>query len=199
MVLTLIGSSNLPLGDLVVYSAFGRLINFKSRLSRVGNLGVIGKYEDSTELCHIVNVYSPCNYKEKRQVWLDLGQWKNESPNNLWCFAGDFNSVKCNEEHKGRESHGRKKEMFDFSCFINNLELLDLPLVGRRFTWFKGDGKTMSRLDRFLLSSTWPINGQIWCKRVSSEWFLIIVRWFFRISIGIGSKTFPCAQRLVRT
>ncbi|KAF1869216.1 hypothetical protein Lal_00048498 [Lupinus albus] len=96
-----------------------------------GYLGVTSKYEDSTELCHIVNVYSSCNYTEKRQVWLDLGQWKNESPSNLWCFAGDFNSVKCSEERKGRESHGRKKEMFDFSCFINNLELLDLPLADK--------------------------------------------------------------------
>jgi len=33
--------------------------------------------------------------------------------------------------------------------------LADLPLSGRNFTWFKGDGKSMSRIDRFLLSKDW--------------------------------------------
>jgi hypothetical protein len=30
--------------------------------------------------------------------------------------------------------------------------LFDLPLAGRQFTWFRGDGSSMSRVDRFLLS-----------------------------------------------
>jgi len=37
---------------------------------------------------------------------------------------------------------------------------VDLPICGRLFTWFRGDGYTMSRLDRYLLlvnwCSTWP-------------------------------------------
>ncbi|GAU41926.1 hypothetical protein TSUD_25670 [Trifolium subterraneum] len=33
--------------------------------------------------------------------------------------------------------------------------LIDFPLSGRKFTWFKGDGLSMSRLDRFLLSEEW--------------------------------------------
>ncbi|PNX82715.1 cysteine-rich receptor-like protein kinase [Trifolium pratense] len=36
--------------------------------------------------------------------------------------------------------------------------LIDLPLIGRKFTWFKGDGHSMSRLDRFLLSEEWCLN-----------------------------------------
>jgi len=31
----------------------------------------------------------------------------------------------------------------------------DLHLWGRNFTWFRGDGVSMSRLDRFLLSEDW--------------------------------------------
>ncbi|KAF1864335.1 hypothetical protein Lal_00021991, partial [Lupinus albus] len=120
-----------------------------------GFLGVIDNDLASRELCYIINVYSPCNYKEKREVWLELGQWKNESSCNMWCIIGDFNSVKSSEERKGRESHGRLKEMRNFNGFINNLALIDLPLVGRRFTWIKGDGRTMSRLDRFLITSNW--------------------------------------------
>jgi len=33
--------------------------------------------------------------------------------------------------------------------------LVDLPLGGRKFTWYKGDGCSMSRLDKFLLSEEW--------------------------------------------
>ena len=39
--------------------------------------------------------------------------------------------------------------------FIDTFVLVDLPLVGRSFTWFRGDSKSMSQLDRFLLSETW--------------------------------------------
>jgi len=39
--------------------------------------------------------------------------------------------------------------------FIDDRVLIDLPLGGRKFTWYKGDGRSMSRLDRFLLSEEW--------------------------------------------
>jgi len=32
---------------------------------------------------------------------------------------------------------------------------VNLPLHGRKYTWFKGDAKWMSRLDRFLLYEEW--------------------------------------------
>jgi len=35
------------------------------------------------------------------------------------------------------------------------LYLVDLPICGRLYTWYRGDGITMSRLDRFLLSEKW--------------------------------------------
>jgi len=39
--------------------------------------------------------------------------------------------------------------------FIDRNLLIDLPLRGRSYTWFRGDDKSMSRLDRFLLSDSW--------------------------------------------
>ncbi|MCH85139.1 cysteine-rich receptor-like protein kinase [Trifolium medium] len=42
-----------------------------------------------------------------------------------------------------------------FNRFIDDNNLMDLPLSGRKFTWYKGDGLSMSRLDRFLLSEEW--------------------------------------------
>ncbi|GJX15682.1 RNA-directed DNA polymerase, eukaryota, reverse transcriptase zinc-binding domain protein [Tanacetum coccineum] len=41
-----------------------------------------------------------------------------------------------------------------FNNFIDNLGLLDLPLGGRSFTWMNKEGTKMSKLDRFLVSSS---------------------------------------------
>ncbi|KAF1874240.1 hypothetical protein Lal_00030273 [Lupinus albus] len=76
-----------------------------------GFLVVTGKFWNSNEVCHLVNVYSPCNFREKRQLWSDLEQWKDSSSDKLWCFVGDFNSVRSSVERRGCESHERFKEM----------------------------------------------------------------------------------------
>lgn len=46
----------------------------------------------------------------------------------------------------------RNMEMEDFRNFIEEAELVDLPMVGRKYTWVRPNGSAMSRLDRFLLS-----------------------------------------------
>jgi len=40
----------------------------------------------------------------------------------------------------------------NFNNFIDRHALVELPFIGRRFTWYRGDGHSMSRIDRFLLS-----------------------------------------------
>ena len=43
----------------------------------------------------------------------------------------------------------------NFNNFIAESLLIDLLICGQLFTWYKGDGVSMSRLDRFLLSEKW--------------------------------------------
>lgn len=46
--------------------------------------------------------------------------------------------------------------MEKFTDFINSNELIDMPLVGRKFTWLNNQvGSAMSRIDRFLVSRDW--------------------------------------------
>ena len=46
--------------------------------------------------------------------------------------------------------------MFAFSDFIESNYLVDLPLEGASFTWFKDSGiSSMSRIDRALVSLEW--------------------------------------------
>lgn len=46
--------------------------------------------------------------------------------------------------------------MRDFIEFGNNMELIDMPMCGRKFTWSNYQERAIqSRLDRFLLSQQW--------------------------------------------
>ena len=85
---------------------------------------------------------------------------KQSYGNLAWVVCGDFNAVRREEERKwirGCSSH--KKEIDGFNRFIENNNLLDIPCVGKKYTWYKANGTTKSRLDRFLVSDEWL---QIW-------------------------------------
>lgn len=65
--------------------------------------------------------------------------------------------------------HINNLELVEFGEFIYDMDLLDLQVVGNKFTWFNVVGNLMSRLDRFLiyegLADKWKIKGQIIGKR----------------------------------
>jgi hypothetical protein len=47
--------------------------------------------------------------------------------------------------------------MREFDNFLGELDLIDVPLVGRYFTWFHPNGLSMSRLERILISPSWCV------------------------------------------
>jgi len=71
------------------------------------------------------------------------------------CVCGDFNAVRVEEERRSFRGGIASLDAFPFNLFIEDNMLIDLSFCGRRYTWFKGDGLSMSRLDRFLLSEDW--------------------------------------------
>ncbi|XP_068475080.1 uncharacterized protein [Phaseolus vulgaris] len=75
-------------------------------------------------------------------------------------LCGDFNVVRREDERKGiRGCSSQKKEIDGFNRFIENNGLLDIPIVGKKYTWFKANGTANSILDRFLVSKEWL---QLW-------------------------------------
>lgn len=65
---------------------------------------------------------------------------------------------------KGRNTQLNQAELVGFKHFIDQMEVVDIPVLGKNFTWFSSDGASMSRLDRFLLSEgviqKWDITAQ---------------------------------------
>jgi hypothetical protein len=75
-----------------------------------------------------------------------------------WCVLGDFNVVLHRDERKGLNHVGfasPSTELVEFGQFVIDMGLVDLPIFGRRFTWFHSNGFTMSRIDRVLMSEDW--------------------------------------------
>ncbi|KAG6639907.1 hypothetical protein CIPAW_10G134600 [Carya illinoinensis] len=90
-------------------------------------------------------------------------------------MGGNFNIVHFPSERSGTHRHSATME--EFSEFVFDLDLMDLPLLGGEFTWSNGQG--WSRLDRFLVSPSWeaylPELSHKWLPSVCSDHFTIML------------------------
>lgn len=105
--------------------------------------------------CCLINIYAPCLLVDKMVLWERVLQVISQYPNSCICVAGDFNSVRRATERAGIRAESAKKDVDAFNSFIQNSGLIDLPLHGRFFTWYRPDGTCKSRLDRLLINSNW--------------------------------------------
>jgi hypothetical protein len=108
--------------------------------------------------CFAVNVYSKCELSEKRRLWEKLVVLRRSLGRGVWCFIGNFNSALEPEERRGVNpsvsSKGRLERVL-FNRALVDLEVEDVNLVGRKFTWYQPNGRAMSRIDRALVSEEW--------------------------------------------
>lgn len=122
-----------------------------------GFLGISGLLAGN--ISNFINVYSPCNISEKRLLWNNIIDEIRNRGGDSWCVLGDFNSVTDPSEKKGNCPFS-SSEIRDFNKFILDAGLLDIPLAGRKYTWYCSNGSATSRLDRFLISggflTCWP-------------------------------------------
>ncbi|KAG5610160.1 hypothetical protein H5410_021441 [Solanum commersonii] len=64
----------------------------------------------------------------------------------------------CNVERRERNCQRRSTTIAEFSDFIEDLELIDLPLEGGTHTWFKGDTNNVaSRIGRIIFTTEWGV------------------------------------------
>ncbi|PNY11621.1 cysteine-rich receptor-like protein kinase, partial [Trifolium pratense] len=155
------GSVGLSGGLLIMWNA--DLFKVKFCFSGDNFLGLCVEWKEGT--LYIINVYSSCSLAGKRKLWSDLLDFKLNNEQGDWCLGGDFNAVMKAGERKGSTSSFRQNERLEFCQFVEAMELIDVPVAGKKFSWFSGDGNAMSRLDRFLLSENF-----IDKEEVSGQW-----------------------------
>ena len=118
-------------------------------------LMIHGRFITTNEEFYLFNVYAPCDRGAKQTLWTSLSSRLLSMGSRNVCLCRDFNSIRSVDERRYVRGTQTLDEFAPFNEFIEECVLVDLPLCGRKFTWFKGDGRSMSRLDRFLLSEEW--------------------------------------------
>ncbi|XP_058079904.1 uncharacterized protein LOC131228087 [Magnolia sinica] len=100
------------------------------------SFSVILQHINSGFSCLFSSVYGPFQDEDKNSFWEELSRSK-QNFEGACCTVGDFNVIK-NIQGK---SHGRSSTpaMKAFSNWIEDEELVDLPLLGARFTWTTSD------------------------------------------------------------
>ena len=93
-------------------------------------------------------------------------------------MGGDFNVVRFPFKRLGSNSF--TIAMREFSNFISEQGLIDLPLQGGSFTWSNSrEVASKARLDRFLFFVDWedkfPTISQRWMSRVCLDHFPIVL------------------------
>lgn len=131
----------------------------KRRLSKldsflgISSVSCLLKLVENDKVWLFSGIYGPCADGERWNMWGELRDIKSrwDIP---WCIGGDFNVVRFPQERSGSRVFSRA--MAEFNDFINERELVDLPLVGGDYTWFRNnDSHQCSRIDRFLISVDW--------------------------------------------
>jgi hypothetical protein len=101
----------------------------------------------------ITVVYGPQEDLEKRLFIRELRHLK-PAHSDKWLLIGDFNLIYKNEDKSNNRLDRRM--MNRFSRALNHLEVKEIPLVGRRFTWSNQQvSPTMSRIDRGFSTPEW--------------------------------------------
>lgn len=126
--------------------------------------GFIAIYEEwiNTRIsCLMIVVYAPQDANSKCSLWSRLTHLI-VTFHGMSIVLGDFNEIQYASERLGTTFC--KKGATLFNGFINNSNLVDLQMGGRKFTRMNKFGTKLSKIDRILVSSNfvskWP-NAQL--------------------------------------
>jgi len=130
---------------------------------------------------NIIAIYSPCDIHGKRSLWEAVKHLKEAAAGGLWCILGDLNAIRDLEERFGSSQRSiSDSSIIEFNNRIHELELLEVPWLGRKFTWIIPNGASRSRLDRCLVSpewlNRWPASVQMTLARNFSDHCPILLR-----------------------
>lgn len=141
---------------------------------RVYGVTVSARFIQSNDDLLIFNVYDLCDAGSHHVLWESISSRLSSHIGRIVFVCGDFNAVRGIDERRSVGSVHCLLGGSSFNSFTTNNYLVDLPLIGRQFTWYRGDGHSMSRLDFcYLKVGVW--GGRIIFKWPSCVVCLIIV------------------------
>ncbi|PWA76165.1 RNA-directed DNA polymerase, eukaryota [Artemisia annua] len=112
---------------------------------------VQGKWVNSDEVFYMINIYGPQEPNAKSSLWNRILEFIGNHEGHFVIF-GDMNEVRDESERYGTIFSRLEAQIFN--SFIDDASLVDLPLGGRTYTWMNKAGTKMSKLDRFLVSTS---------------------------------------------
>ena len=114
-------------------------------------LVITGSFVKTGERFVVFNLYAPCDATRQQVLWVNISNKLLLVADQNVCICGDFNAIRCVKERRSVGPIVNLVGSAMFNQFIVDNSLMDLPLRGRRYTWIRGDGRSMSRIDRVLL------------------------------------------------
>jgi hypothetical protein len=104
----------------------------------------------------ITVVYGPQGDAEKLQFLQELAAIPCPA-HGRWLILGDFNLIYQAEDKNN--SNLNRRLMGSFKAMIDDLNLKEIGLNGRRFTWSnEQDNPTLTRIDRFFCTPDWELS-----------------------------------------
>jgi exonuclease III len=131
-----------------------RDINLSTGVSVIKEFSVSVQFQLlSGQLLWFIGVYGPHQDNLKLAFLQELGVVRNECEG-PWIIAGDFNMIFRAEDKNN--SNINRALLGDFRSWINSMELKELPLCGRRFTWSnQREDPTLVKLDHVFYTNSW--------------------------------------------
>lgn len=119
------------------------------------SLNVLLKRKVDDTVILISNIYGPNCYTLKADFFYEL-RYINSRAGEVWAALGDFNVLLS--VHDKNKTTVNIPEILQFRELLNDIGLLDVPLLNRFFTWSNGRHiPTLERLDCALISNGWRI------------------------------------------
>ncbi|XP_071699485.1 uncharacterized protein [Rutidosis leptorrhynchoides] len=107
-------------------------------------IAIKGKLQGRDGEIVVVNVYGPHRDSKKIRFWSSLNELL-KFPGVAWVVCGDFNEVRSNSERKNCTFVESRAILFN--DFIVNNGLIEIPLLGKRYTRISDDSCKLSKLD----------------------------------------------------
>lgn len=97
-------------------------------------------------------MYGPQEDHEKLHFLGEL-RWMQHRVSDRWLVIGDFNLILHARDK--RNDNLNRRMMGEFNDVVQSLELKELSLRGRKFTW--SNDRTQTRIDRAFCSVAWDL------------------------------------------